>query len=68
MCPLTVALMKANWFKRVLFLADRTALVNQTVNVFKQQLPSVPVVNLLRRSRIRRRARHVAGVAAGSGR
>ncbi|MGH3500257.1 MAG: DEAD/DEAH box helicase family protein, partial [Nocardioidaceae bacterium] len=26
-------LMKANWVKRVLFLADRTALVNQTVNV-----------------------------------
>ncbi|MTD54069.1 DEAD/DEAH box helicase family protein [Amycolatopsis pithecellobii] len=40
-------LMKANWAKRVLFLADRTALVNQTVNVFKQQLPSVPVVNLV---------------------
>lgn len=40
-------LMKANWVKRVLFLADRTALVNQTVNVFKQQLPSVPVVNLV---------------------
>ncbi|MBK1784455.1 DEAD/DEAH box helicase family protein [Prauserella cavernicola] len=40
-------LTKANWVKRVLFLADRTALVNQAVNVFKQQLPSVPVVNLL---------------------
>lgn len=40
-------LMKANWIKRVLFLADRTALVNQTVNVFKRQLPSVPVVNLV---------------------
>lgn len=40
-------LMKANWVKRVLFLADRTALVNQTVNVFKTELPSVPVVNLV---------------------
>ncbi|MEV5721466.1 DEAD/DEAH box helicase family protein [Amycolatopsis mediterranei] len=40
-------LMKAGWVKRVLFLADRTALVNQAVNVFKQQLPSVPVVNLV---------------------
>jgi type I restriction enzyme R subunit len=40
-------LMKANWVKRVLFLTDRTALVNQTVNVFKQQLPSVPMVNLV---------------------
>ncbi len=40
-------LAKANWAKRVLFLADRTALVNQAVNVFKAQLPSVPTVNLL---------------------
>src|SRR5699024_8717540 len=27
-------LMKANWVKRVLFLADRTALVNQAANAF----------------------------------
>jgi type I restriction enzyme, R subunit len=40
-------LAKANWVKRVLFLADRTALVNQAANVFKAQLPSVPTVNLL---------------------
>ncbi|MDO5681718.1 MAG: DEAD/DEAH box helicase family protein [Propionibacteriaceae bacterium] len=40
-------LMKANWVKRVLFLADRTALVNQAVNVFKAQLPSVSTVNLV---------------------
>ncbi|WP_425310815.1 DEAD/DEAH box helicase family protein [Ammonicoccus fulvus] len=40
-------LMKANWVKRVLFLADRTALVNQAVNVFKAQLPSVTTVNLV---------------------
>lgn len=40
-------LMKANWVKRVLFLADRTALVNQAVNAFKTHLPSVTTVNLV---------------------
>lgn len=38
------ALLRAGWIKRVLFLADRTALVNQTVNAFKAHLPgSSPV-------------------------
>jgi type I restriction enzyme R subunit len=38
------ALLRAGWIKRVLFLADRTALVNQTVNAFKDHLPgSSPV-------------------------
>jgi len=32
-------LMRANWAKRVLFLADRVALVNQAVNAFKRHLP-----------------------------
>ena len=40
-------LMKAGWAKRVLFLADRTALVNQAVGVFKTQLPSATTVNLM---------------------
>ncbi|WP_353650054.1 DEAD/DEAH box helicase family protein [Nakamurella sp. A5-74] len=40
-------LMKANWCKRVLFLADRTALVNQAANAFKTHLPSVTTVNLV---------------------
>ncbi|WP_067429034.1 DEAD/DEAH box helicase family protein [Nocardioides jensenii] len=40
-------LMKSNWVKRVLFLADRTALVNQAVNAFKTHLPSVTTVNLV---------------------
>ena len=40
-------LMKANWVKRVLFLADRTALVTQTVNAFKTHLPSATTVNLV---------------------
>ncbi|MGC5660449.1 DEAD/DEAH box helicase family protein [Micromonospora sp. WMMD723] len=40
-------LMRANWVKRVLFLADRTALVNQAVNAFKAHLPSAATVNLV---------------------
>jgi type I restriction enzyme, R subunit len=40
-------LMRANWAKRILFLADRIALVNQTVNAFKTHLPSTTTVNLI---------------------
>ena len=40
-------LMRAGWVKRVLFLADRTALVNQAVNAFKTHLPNVATVNLV---------------------
>lgn len=40
-------LMRANWAKRVLFLADRVALVNQAVNAFKTHLPSATTVNLV---------------------
>jgi len=40
-------LMAANWVKRVLFLADRVALVNQAVGVFKTQLPGATTVNLV---------------------
>jgi len=40
-------LMRANWAKRVLFLADRTALVKQAVNAFKEQLPASSPVNLV---------------------
>ena len=40
-------LIRANWVKRVLFLADRQALVIQATNAFKQHLPGVPTVNLL---------------------
>ncbi|WP_169240120.1 DEAD/DEAH box helicase family protein [Bifidobacterium olomucense] len=44
-------LMEAGWVKNVLFLADRTALVNQAANAFKNPQTglgdSVPVVNLL---------------------
>jgi type I restriction enzyme R subunit len=39
-------LMRCNWAKRVLFLADRVALVKQAVNAFKAHLPSSVPVNL----------------------
>jgi type I restriction enzyme R subunit len=40
-------LMRCNWAKRVLFLADRVALVNQAVGAFKKFLPDAPPVNLV---------------------
>ena len=40
-------LMRCNWAKRVLFLADRVALVNQAVNAFKKHLPGASPVNLV---------------------
>src|SRR5438477_1103854 len=44
---LTDLLMRCNWAKRVLFLADRVALVNQAVNAFKRHLPEASPVNLV---------------------
>ncbi len=40
-------LMRANWVKRALFLADRVALVNQAINAFKAHLPQTAPVNLV---------------------
>lgn len=40
-------LMRANLVKRVLFLADRVALVKQATNAFKEHLPSSSPVNLV---------------------
>lgn len=40
-------LMRCNWVKRVLFLADRRALVTQAVNAFKRHLPDAAPVNLV---------------------
>lgn len=40
-------LMRSNWVKRVLFLADRVALVRQAVNAFKRHLPDSSPVNLV---------------------
>jgi type I restriction enzyme R subunit len=39
-------LMKANWVKRVLFLADRNALLTQAFRAFKTHLPSVTPIDL----------------------
>ena len=40
-------MMRCNWAKRILFLADRVALVNQAVNAFKTHLPDSSPVNLV---------------------
>jgi type I restriction enzyme R subunit len=40
-------LMRCNWVKRALFLADRVALVHQAVNAFKRHLPDASPVNLV---------------------
>ncbi|GIZ95568.1 hypothetical protein TTY48_01800 [Tsukamurella sp. TY48] len=40
-------LMRANWVRRVLFLADRTALVKQAADAFKEHLPDATTVNLV---------------------
>jgi type I restriction enzyme R subunit len=40
-------LMRAGWLKRVLFLADRVALVNQAAGAFKAHLPDSAPVNLV---------------------
>jgi len=40
-------LMRCNWVKRILFLADRVALVNQAVGAFKSHLPDAAPVNLV---------------------
>ncbi len=42
-------LMRANWVRRVLFLADRIALVKQAHGAFKTHLPATPSANLLER-------------------
>ncbi|MDF1721117.1 MAG: DEAD/DEAH box helicase family protein [Minwuia sp.] len=42
-------LMRGNWVRRVLFLADRIALVRQAHGAFKTHLPSSPSANLLER-------------------
>lgn len=42
-------LMRANWVRRVLFLADRIALVKQAHGAFKAHMPATPSANLLER-------------------
>lgn len=55
-------LMRANWCKRVLFLADRVALVKQAHNNFKRHLPSAPSANLIERHDPRSNDHHSARV------
>ena len=43
-------LMRANWARRILFLADRIALVNQAKREFNKHLPHVSVASLLDRT------------------
>ena len=40
-------MMRTNWARRILFLADRVALVNQSVGVYKRFLPAASPVNLI---------------------
>jgi type I restriction enzyme, R subunit len=40
-------LVRCNWVKRVLFLADRRALVRQAISAFKEHLPDSAPVNLV---------------------
>ena len=40
-------LMRAGWVKRLLFLADQTALVSQAARAFTEHLPDVATVNLV---------------------
>ncbi|MBD0824434.1 DEAD/DEAH box helicase family protein [Aestuariibaculum marinum] len=41
---------KCNWAKRILFLADRNALVTQAKNAFKQHLPDLSAIDLTKES------------------
>ena len=43
-------LTKSNWVKRVLFLADRNALVTQAKNSFKEHLPHLSAIDLTKES------------------
>jgi type I restriction enzyme, R subunit len=42
---------KCNWVKRVLFLADRSALVTQAKNAFKEMLPNLTAMDLTKEKR-----------------
>ena len=44
-------LTKCNWAKRVLFLADRNALVSQAKNAFKEHLENLSAIDLNQRKR-----------------
>ena len=47
MIALCDLLQRANWVKRVFFLADRNAMVKQAVNPFKQHMAASSPINLV---------------------
>jgi type I restriction enzyme, R subunit len=55
-------LMRANWVKRVLFLADRRALVKQAQNAFIANASWIPTVNLLESNYTSEEARNARAV------
>jgi len=59
-------LMRANWAKRVLFLADRVALVRQAHNNFKKHLPSSPSANLIEKHDARKNDHNGARVCVAT--
>lgn len=59
-------LMRANWCKRVLFLADRVALVRQSHNAFKKHLPSAPSANLIERHDPKKNDHHGARICVST--
>ncbi len=60
-------LIRANWAKRILFLADRTALVNQATGVFKAFLPDSSPVNLVKPLRNLTPGKRVFAYVGGAG-
>jgi len=44
---ITDMLLRKKWAKRVLFLADRNALVRQAYRNYAELLPEIPIVNLV---------------------
>jgi type I restriction enzyme, R subunit len=44
---LTDVMLRYKWAKRVLFLADRDALVRQAYRNYAEHLPDIPIVNLV---------------------
>lgn len=46
-------LTKYNWAKRILFLADRTALVKQAKNAFNEHLPNLSTANLTEENEVK---------------
>lgn len=59
-------LMRANWCKRVLFLADRVALVKQAHNAFKAHIPTTPSANLIEKHDARKNDHNGARVCVAT--